>query len=80
MLDWIVDEVGRLRRSLGPVDRVALDDYLAYIREIERRIELVEQRNMSGEEREMPEAPSGIPEEPPIPSDTRSEKVEPPTK
>jgi hypothetical protein len=62
MLDWIVDEVGRLRRSLGPVDRVALDDYLAYIREIERRIQLVEQRNLSGDEREMPEAPSGIPD------------------
>lgn len=62
MLDWIVDEVGRLRRSLGPVDRVALDDYLAYIREIERRIQLIEERNSSGEEREMPEAPSGIPD------------------
>jgi hypothetical protein len=62
MLDWIVGEVGRLRRSLGPVDRVALDDYLAYIREIERRIQLVEQRNLSGEEREMPDAPSGIPD------------------
>lgn len=62
MLDWIVDEVGRLRRSLGPVDRVALDDYLAYIREIERRIQLVEERNASGEERAMPEAPSGIPD------------------
>jgi hypothetical protein len=62
MLDWIVGEVGRLRRSLGPVDRVALDDYLAHIREIERRIQLVEDRNRSGEEREMPEAPSGIPD------------------
>ncbi len=62
MLDWIVDEVGRLRRSLGAVDRAALDDYLAYIREIERRIQLVEERNRSGEERQMPEAPSGIPD------------------
>lgn len=62
MIDWIADEVRRLRRSLGPVDRVALDDYLTYIREIERRIQLVEQRNQSGEEREMPEAPSGIPD------------------
>jgi hypothetical protein len=62
MIDWISDEVARLRRSLGPTDRVALDNYLTYIREIERRIELVEQRNLSGEERVMPEAPSGIPD------------------
>jgi hypothetical protein len=62
VLDWIVEEVARLRTSLGAVDRVAMDEYLAYVRELERRIQLVEQRNASGEEREMPEAPSGIPD------------------
>ena len=62
MIDWISTEVARLSRSLGPVDRAGLDQYLEHIREIERRIEIVEARNTSGEEREMPEAPSGIPD------------------
>lgn len=61
MLDWMVDEVERLNKSLGPADRVALDEYLQHIREVERRIQLMEARNVNGEEREMPEAPSGIP-------------------
>ena len=63
IIDWIASEVGRLRRELGAVDRVALDEYVTHIREIERRIELVEARNASGEEREMPEAPSGVPDD-----------------
>jgi hypothetical protein len=62
VLDWIVGEVARLRTSLGASDRVAMDEYLTYVREIERRIQLVEARNASGEERAMPEAPSGIPD------------------
>lgn len=61
MLDWMVTEVDRLSASLGAMDRVALDEYLQHIREVERRIQLMEARNQSGEEREMPEAPSGIP-------------------
>ena len=58
----MADEIGRLQRQLGAADRVALDQYTQHIREIERRIELVEARNASGEERAMPEAPSGIPD------------------
>ena len=61
MLDWMVSEVDRLSKSLGATDRVALDEYLQHIREVERRIQLMESRNVSGDEREMPEAPSGIP-------------------
>ena len=62
LIDWIASEVTRLKRSLGAVDRVALDEYVEHIREIERRIQLVEARNTSGELREMPEAPTGIPD------------------
>ncbi len=62
LIDWITTEVARLKRSLGAVDRVALDEYVEHIREIERRIQLVEARNTSGELREMPEAPTGIPD------------------
>ncbi len=62
LIDWIATEVTRLKRSLGAVDRRALDQHVEYIREIERRIQLVEARNSSGVEREMPEAPSGVPD------------------
>ena len=62
LIDWIATEVTRLKNRLGAVDRVALDEYVDHIREIERRIQLVEARNSSGEERAMPEAPSGIPD------------------
>lgn len=62
VLDWIATEVSRLKGSLSAADRVALDEYTDHIREIERRIQLVEARNTSGEVREMPEAPSGVPD------------------
>jgi hypothetical protein len=39
-----------------------MDQYLTDIRELERRIALVETRNASGEVRAMPEAPSGVPD------------------
>lgn len=62
LIDWIADEVSRLKRSVSAADRVALDQYTEHIREIERRIELVEAKNASGEEREMPDAPTGVPD------------------
>ena len=62
VIDWITEDVKRLRRSLDTVDRLAMDQYLEQIREIERRILIVEERNSSGEEREMPEAPTGVPD------------------
>jgi hypothetical protein len=62
VIDWIVTEVKRLEGSLGAVDRRAMEQYVDQIREIERRIQLVEVRNASGEVREMPEAPSGVPD------------------
>jgi hypothetical protein len=62
ILDWIVGEVSGLKRDLGPSDKVRLDKYLADIRELERRIQAVEARNSSGEQRELPEAPIGVPD------------------
>jgi hypothetical protein len=62
MIDWIAEEAARLRRTLAAVDRLAMDGYLEQIREIERRIRVVEERNTSGEPREMPEAPAGVPD------------------
>ncbi|MCI0436039.1 MAG: DUF1552 domain-containing protein [Gemmatimonadetes bacterium] len=62
ILDWIVGEVGVLNSRLGPTDRTRLDQYLENIREIERRIQRIEAHNSSGEPREMPEAPLGVPD------------------
>jgi hypothetical protein len=62
VLDWLGGELARVRRELGSEDVAALDKYTTDIRELERRIELVEAQNRSGEERAMPEAPSGIPD------------------
>src|SRR5882672_7512188 len=62
ILDWIGGEVERLRRQVGNGDRTRLDRYLDNVREIERRIQAVEAQNRSGEKRELPEAPAGVPD------------------
>jgi len=62
ILDWITNEVGRLRRDLGPSDRNRLNEYLTDVREIERRIQTIEARNASGEQRDLPGAPIGVPD------------------
>lgn len=62
ILDWIVDEVAYLKRELGPNDRQRLERYLEDARELERRIAGIEARNLSGEMRELPEAPAGVPD------------------
>lgn len=62
ILDWITGEVGGLKKSLGSADRERIDKYLEDIRELERRIQAIEKRNSSGEMRELPEAPIGVPD------------------
>jgi hypothetical protein len=61
-LDTITQEVARLKQGLDPSDRSRLSDYLDDVREIERRIQKVEKYNSSGEARELPEAPVGVPD------------------
>jgi hypothetical protein len=62
ILDWITEDIARIRRRLGPLDHQRLDRYLENVREIERRIQSVEAKNSSGEERELPGAPAGVPD------------------
>jgi hypothetical protein len=62
ILDWINDDMRSLRRNLGPNDHARLDRYLDNVREIERRIQGIEAQNTSGEQRELPEAPAGVPD------------------
>jgi len=62
ILDWITEEVASLKHALGATDQHRLDQYLTNIRELERRIQMVEAQNASGEPREIPEAPPGVPD------------------
>ncbi len=62
ILDWIGGRVATLKRELGPNDLERLDRYLNNVREIERRIQSIEARNSSGESRDLPEAPAGVPD------------------
>ena len=57
LLDLIAERTHALQRSLGAGDRVILDGYLDTVREIERRIELAEQRDLTGVA--VPDAPLG---------------------
>ncbi len=62
ILDTLMGSVDRLKSQIGSVDKARLDDYLSDIREIERRIQKVESVNSSGEQRELPGAPVGVPD------------------
>jgi len=62
VLDTIVASIDRLKRQVGASDRARLSDYLDDVREIERRIQNVEAANRSGEPRELPTAPIGVPD------------------
>src|SRR5579872_5930169 len=62
LLDWVMGEVNQLNKSLGTTDRQRLSEYLDNIREIERRIQQTEARNSSGDRRQMPDAPVGVPD------------------
>lgn len=62
ILDWVSGRVSELQRELGPNDRDRLDRYLQNVRELERRIQMVEAQNSTGEERELPSAPAGVPD------------------
>ena len=61
-LDWISDEMASLKRQLGAEDARRIDQYTDNIRELERRIQGIEAQNRSGEVREIPEAPAGVPD------------------
>jgi hypothetical protein len=62
LLDGVMRSVDRLRAELGASDIRRLSDYLETVREVERRIANVEARNASGEPRDLPSAPPGVPD------------------
>ena len=62
ILDAILGKVADLKKGLGPTDQARLTDYLEDVREIERRIKMIEQRNASGQTAEIPDSPIGVPD------------------
>ena len=59
LLDMVAGEAADLKRTLGPTDRSLIDDYLDSVREIERRIELLGQRDLT--QVDLPEVPVARP-------------------
>jgi hypothetical protein len=62
VLDYVTGQVADLNRRLDASDRQRMERYLDDVREIERRIQQVEARNASGEARDLPGAPAGVPD------------------
>ena len=62
ILDWVAADIASIKGDIGASDMHRIDQYLDNVREIERRIQLVEERNSSGEIRELPGAPAGVPD------------------
>jgi len=62
IIDSITASVERLKKELGVADQHRLTTYLDDVREIERRIQKIEAHNESGEPRELPGAPKGVPD------------------
>lgn len=62
ILDWVRGEMASLRRELAMADVHRLDQYAQNIRELEQRIQRIEAQNSSGAERQIPEAPVGVPD------------------
>ena len=59
ILDRVREQAKRLQASLGATDRVVVGDYLDSVREIERRVNMAEDQDMSA--LDIPDAPVGIP-------------------
>ncbi len=62
ILDFVREEARLILSVVDAEDRRRMDRYLTNLREIERRIQRVVVRNESGAERELPEAPVGVPD------------------
>src|SRR5215471_17527802 len=59
ILDRVKGQAARLQASLGVRDRAVVNDYLDSVREIERRVQMASQADMS--RLDIPDAPVGVP-------------------
>ena len=60
VLDMVLDDAKSLQKKVSPADRAMLDDYLGSVREIERRVQKMGERDLSAYD--LPEIPVGIPD------------------
>ncbi len=60
MLDMVTQDAKRMKLDLGAEDRVVMDDYLENVREIERRMQMMEQQDSA--DMALPEIPVAIPD------------------
>jgi len=60
LLDLIMADASDLKKTLGPRDQAMLGDYLDSVREIERRVQKLETRDLGNVK--VPNAPAGIPD------------------
>ena len=63
ILDWVLDEMAALQKNLGPGDQKRIDSYMENVRELEQRIQRIEAQNLSGDVRNIPAAPVGVPDD-----------------
>jgi hypothetical protein len=59
LLDMVIDEATALKRDLGAHDRGIFDDYLESVREIERRVQSLEHRDLT--KLRLPDVPVVVP-------------------
>jgi Protein of unknown function (DUF1552) len=62
VLDYVTGSLTRLQGSIGAADKRKLDEYMEAVRDIERRIQLAEQQNLTMQLPTM-ERPSSIPDD-----------------
>jgi len=60
LLDWVRDDITRLRNSLGPEDRSRVGQYLDTVREVERRIQKAEATTLDDALPDL-DRPAGVP-------------------
>jgi hypothetical protein len=61
ILDMVQSDAATMRRQLGSRDRAVLGDYLESVREVERRVQKMEQQDLS--QLKLPPVPIGVPDQ-----------------
>ena len=61
ILDLVKTSASDLQRDLGPTDQRMVSDYLDSVREVERRVQKMQQKLATGIQ--LPDAPSGVPQD-----------------
>ena len=60
LLDFVTEDIRRLKRELGSADRSKVDDYLTSVREVERRIQRAEANTLDNPLPDL-DRPTGVP-------------------